>query len=111
MLGTFDCALDLPRADELEVIGTEGVLRIPDPWLCRAGEIILTRDGAPERVPVDHLGLTGTDHDAYRIEFETFDEVVAGERPAPFGRDDAVAQAATLEGLRQAATTGQRATF
>jgi D-xylose 1-dehydrogenase (NADP+, D-xylono-1,5-lactone-forming) len=115
VLGVFDCALDLPRADELEVIGTEGVLRLPDPWLCRAPggrspEVVVIRDGAEERIPSDpdgRLGLTGTDHDAYRIEFDTFEQVVAGARPAPFGRSDAVAQAATLEALLQAARTGE----
>ncbi len=114
MLGTFDVGLDLPRADELEVIGTEGVLQIPDPWLCSQGEVILTRDGVTERIPADptgRFGLTGSEHDAYRIEFTTFEEVVAGARPAPFGRDDAIAQAHVLEGLLQSARTGHPVTF
>jgi xylose dehydrogenase (NAD/NADP) len=119
MLGTFDIGLDLPRADELEVIGSEGVLQIPDPWLCSKGEcskgeVILTRDGVTERIPADPtgtFGLTGSEHDAYRIEFNTFEEVVAGARPAPFGRDDAIAQAHVLEGLLQSAKTGHLVTF
>jgi xylose dehydrogenase (NAD/NADP) len=113
MLGVFDCALDLPRADELEVIGSEGVLRLPDPWLCSTGEVELTRDGVTERLPADptgHFGLSGRDHDAYRIEFDTFEEVAAGERPAPNGRDDAVAQATALEALLRSATTGRPVT-
>jgi D-xylose 1-dehydrogenase (NADP+, D-xylono-1,5-lactone-forming) len=39
VLGVFDCGLDLPRADELDVVGTEGVLHIPDLWLCTAAEV------------------------------------------------------------------------
>ena len=31
VLDVFDCALDQPRADELDVVGSEGVLHIPDP--------------------------------------------------------------------------------
>jgi xylose dehydrogenase (NAD/NADP) len=108
VLGVFDAALDLPRADELEIIGSEGVLQVPDPWLCRTGEVMLTRKGVTERLPADpagHFGLVGGDHDAYRIEFDTFEQVVAGDRPAPFAREDAVAQATALDGLLRAATT------
>jgi predicted dehydrogenase len=114
VLGVFDCALDLPRADELDVVGSEGVLHIPDPWLCTAGEIELTRKGVTERIPADpdgRFGLTGNEQDAYRIEFDTFEEVVAGARAQPFGRADAVAQAATLEAVLHAAQTGQAVTL
>jgi len=36
-LGQFDVALDYPRRDELEIIGTAGKITVPDPWLCRLG--------------------------------------------------------------------------
>jgi predicted dehydrogenase len=36
VLAQFDVALDLTRRDELELVGTEGRLVVPDPWLCRA---------------------------------------------------------------------------
>jgi predicted dehydrogenase len=114
VLGVFDCALDLPRADELDIIGTEGVLHIPDPWLCTAGEIQLIRNGVTERLPADPDGqfaLTGQEQDAYRIEFDTFEQIVAGTRPQPFGRADAVAQAATLEAVLRAARTGTPVTL
>jgi predicted dehydrogenase len=106
VLGVFDCALDLPRADELDVVGSEGVLQIPDPWLCTTGEVLLTRKGVTERLAADQLGLTDTENDAYRIEFDTFEQVAAGERPQPFGRTDAIAQAATLEATLHAAKSG-----
>ena len=56
MTGTFDVALDLPRADGLELAGTVGTLRIPDPWICRAGFLELIRDGTAEKIPVDPSG-------------------------------------------------------
>ncbi|XVU21055.1 Gfo/Idh/MocA family protein [Actinoplanes sp. CA-054009] len=49
VLAQFDVGLDLPRRDELEVIGTEGRLLIPDPWLCRAGYVELTHGDIVER--------------------------------------------------------------
>jgi hypothetical protein len=58
----------------------------------RSGEVQLIRDGTAERLPAapaDRFGLSGSDHDAYRIEFDAFEQTVAGERPSPFGRDDA----------------------
>ena len=110
VLGVFDCALDLPRADEHDVVGSEGTLHIPGPWLYTTGEIHLTRKGVTERIPADPdgtYGLTSSEENAYRIECDTFEQVVAGERPQPFGRPDAVAQAATLEAVLRAARTGQ----
>jgi predicted dehydrogenase len=109
VLGTFDVALDLPRADQLELVGTNGTLRIPDPWICRTGLLELTRKGETEVIPVDPAGLyrlTGEEDDPYRIEFETVSAAIAGRGPLEFGRDDAIAQATTYEALMRSATTG-----
>ncbi|MEU7901395.1 Gfo/Idh/MocA family oxidoreductase [Actinoplanes sp. NPDC049118] len=108
-LATFDTALDLPRADELELIGTEGSLRIPDPWICRNGHPELTRKGVTEQIPVDPAGqhaLTGSEADPYRIEFETVSAAITGGPPLTFAREDAIAQATTCEALMYAATSG-----
>jgi xylose dehydrogenase (NAD/NADP) len=109
VLGTFDAALDLPRADELELIGADGTLRNPDPRIGRAGHLELTRKGETERIPVDPAGtwrLTGAEADAYRIELDVISAACAGARPPEFGRDDAVAQATVYEALMRSATTG-----
>ena len=108
VLGTFDAALDLPRADQLELIGTKGTLRIPDPWICRAGLLELIRKGETQEIPVDPAGryrLTGEKDDPYRIEFQTVSAAIAGDGPLEFGRDDAIAQASTYEALMRSATT------
>ncbi len=100
----FDTGLDLPRRDELELIGTGGKLTIPDPWLCRPGYLDLERDGRTERLPADPsgaAGLTGEEADAYRIEFDTVSAAIAGEAQLPSGRADAVAQAVVLQALRR----------
>jgi xylose dehydrogenase (NAD/NADP) len=109
VLGTFDAGLDLPRADELELIGTEGSIRIPDPWICRGGQLEVTRKGATERVAVDPgggWGLTGAEADPYRIEFATVSEAIATGTPVEFGREDAVAQATAFEALMESARHG-----
>jgi predicted dehydrogenase len=102
VLAQFDVGLDLTRRDELELIGTEGKLTIPDPWLCRTGYLELERDGVSERLPVDPAGdydLTDPEHDAYRIELDAVSAAILDGTPLPFGRADAVAQASVLDSL------------
>ncbi|NMO49657.1 Gfo/Idh/MocA family oxidoreductase [Actinoplanes sp. TBRC 11911] len=97
-LAQFDVALDYPRRDELEIVGTAGRITVPDPWLCRPGRLDLVRDGVTESVPA-------RPGDPYRIEFETVSQAIeTGAEPA-FGRADAVAQAAAVEAVRTAAAT------
>jgi D-xylose 1-dehydrogenase (NADP+, D-xylono-1,5-lactone-forming) len=101
----FDVALDLPRRDELEVIGTEGKITVPDPWLCRRGYIDVEQSGVTRRHDVDPANAFSLSYredpdngDAYRIENAT--------EPA-FGRADAIDQAAVLEAVRLSAELGQ----
>lgn len=106
-LAQFDVALDHPRRDELEIVGTAGRIVVPDPWLCREASVHLHRDGAVERLaadPDDRFALRDPDLDAYRIEFENASRVITGEVAPAFGRDDAIAQATALERVREAAS-------
>ncbi|MEV6491015.1 Gfo/Idh/MocA family oxidoreductase [Actinoplanes sp. NPDC051633] len=104
--GAFDAALDMPRADELELVGDAGTLRIRDPWICRAGYVSLVRDGKEERLPVDPTGrhgLTGTEADPYRIEFARINAAITGASALEFGPEDAVAWATAFEQVLRAA--------
>jgi D-xylose 1-dehydrogenase (NADP+, D-xylono-1,5-lactone-forming) len=106
VLAQFDVGLDLPRRDELELVGTEGKLTLPDPWLCRPDHLELERDGDLERLPADPdgtFGLTDPDHDVYRIELGTVSTAIAAGDELPFSRPDAVAQATVLQALRHSA--------
>ena len=109
VLAQLDIGLDLTRRDELELVGTEGRLTVPDPWLCRSDHLELARDGRVERIPVDPdgaFGLSDPDHDVYRIELDTVSAALAaGEQPS-FGRADAIAQATALEALARSAELG-----
>ena len=109
VLGQFDVALDLTRRDELELVGTEGRLTVPNPWLCRAPHLELSRDGRVDRIPVDPDGafaLTDPEHDVYRIELDTVSAAIAGGGEPSFGRSDAIAQATVLEALYRSAELG-----
>jgi D-xylose 1-dehydrogenase (NADP+, D-xylono-1,5-lactone-forming) len=109
VLAQFDVGLDLTRRDELELVGTDGKLTVPDPWLCRSDHLELVRDGRRERLPVDPdgaFGLTDPERDVYRIELDTVSAALAGGGEPSFGRADAVAQATALEALHRSAELG-----
>jgi len=95
----FDCGTALPDRDELEVVGTEGSLFLDDPWHCRAPVIELRRESKVEQIELDPV-------DSYRLEMENLADAIRGEAPLLLGRDDAVAQARTLEALQRSAETG-----
>jgi D-xylose 1-dehydrogenase (NADP+, D-xylono-1,5-lactone-forming) len=104
VLAQFDTALDLPRRDELELIGTEGRLTVPDPWLCRQGAVEVHSGGHRWRLPADPAGTFGLgrpDHDVYRIELDAISAAIAGDEQSSFGRADVVDQAAVLQALRR----------
>jgi hypothetical protein len=92
VLSHFDCGMVTAPRDELEVVGSTGRLWLDDPWHGR--EPVLWLDG--ERLEVERVN-------AYARELEELAAVAAGERPARFGRDDAVAQARAIEALYAAA--------
>jgi D-xylose 1-dehydrogenase (NADP+, D-xylono-1,5-lactone-forming) len=113
VLAQFDVALDFPRRDELELIGTAGKMTVPDPWLCRYGYLDLEQGGATERLPADPTGKYGLsaypdNDDAYRIELDTACRVIAGNAEPRFGRADAIDQAAVIEATRKSAIAGVR---
>jgi predicted dehydrogenase len=94
----FDCGTTLPHRDELEAIGTEGSLFLDDPWHCQRPVIELRRDGV-ERIELQR-------HDSYRLELENLSDAIRGEAELVIGREDAVAQARTIEALARSARTG-----
>ncbi len=108
-LAQFDVGLDLPRRDELELVGTAGRIIVDDPWLCRGGWIDLVDASGRHRLPVDPddtWGLTGAVYDGYRIELDTLSRAIVEGTGTAFGRADAVAQARALEAVRSASLAG-----
>jgi D-xylose 1-dehydrogenase (NADP+, D-xylono-1,5-lactone-forming) len=100
VLATFDCGTALPDRDELEAIGSEGSLFVDDPWHGRTPVIELRRGGEVELISVEEA-------DSYRLELENVSDAIRGEARLLLGREDAVAQARALEGLRRSAATGE----
>jgi D-xylose 1-dehydrogenase (NADP+, D-xylono-1,5-lactone-forming) len=102
VLGSFDCGLDVVDRAELEVIGDAGSLFLGDPWHSRETVIEVRRPDGTERIEIAR-------RDPYACELEDFAAAVRGERPHPFGRDDAVGQARTIAALYRSAEFGAEA--
>jgi predicted dehydrogenase len=103
VLGVFDCGLDMAAHASLEVVGEGGSLYVADPWHSRAPGITLRRaSGEVEEIAIEAV-------DPYACELEDFAAAVRGERPHPFGREDAVGQARTIAALYRSAEFGAEA--
>jgi xylose dehydrogenase (NAD/NADP) len=102
VLSHFDCALDLADRSDLEVVGSEGSLRVSDPWHSRKTGIQLTReDGQDEHFDVPPA-------DPYGCELDDLAGAIAGEHPPRLGVSDALGQARTIHALYAAAASGNR---
>ena len=99
VLGLLDCGFDLPERRGLEVVGAEGVVRLPEPWAGSPPVLEVRRGRRTVREELPHA-------DPYRLELEDVARAAAGERPPLLGRDDALGQARVLAALRRAAAEG-----
>jgi D-xylose 1-dehydrogenase (NADP+, D-xylono-1,5-lactone-forming) len=96
LIAQIDTGMELPRRDGLEVVGTEGSLVIPDPWLARRLVLHLRRGESREEIALAPA-------DPYRLELENMCAAVRGEDQPLLGRDDALGQARVLEALSRSA--------
>ena len=79
----------------LEAIGTEGAIRLPDPWHNVRGVFYLN----DEEIRLDP-------GNPYQLELENVGAAIRGEARPRLGRADALGQARTIEALYQSAATG-----
>lgn len=96
VLSHFDCSFVVPRRAELEVLGEEGSLFLTTPFVITSPGIELRRDGGVKQVVVEQ-------EDSYRLELDNVSAAIRGETPPLLGREDAVAQARTIEALYESA--------
>jgi xylose dehydrogenase (NAD/NADP) len=101
VLGTFDCAFDVPYRAGIEVVGETGTIVSRDPWHGQSpGVQVLRPDTAPEDVPVEAAN-------PYARELDDFAAAARGGRAPRLGRDDAVGQARVIEALYESAASGR----
>jgi predicted dehydrogenase len=80
----------------LEAIGSGGSLVLTNPW--QGQPVSIVRDGVETKLDGEN---------AYRLELENVGRAIRGEGPPLLGREDAMGQARTLDGLLRSAETGQ----
>jgi predicted dehydrogenase len=100
VVALFDCGTSLPNRDELEAVGTEGSLFLDDPWHCNEPVLELRTDEGVERIQVEGAN-------PYRLELESMNAAIRGERPALLGRQDALGQVRVIDALFRSAETGR----
>jgi predicted dehydrogenase len=91
-LGQLDCGMDLPRRAVIEIVGSEGELRLPDPWFADVPRIELRRGDEESVEEPPHAN-------PYACELEDLAAAARGERAPLLGREDAVAQARAIAAL------------
>jgi xylose dehydrogenase (NAD/NADP) len=96
VISHFDCGFVLPRRSELEILCEQGSLFVERPFVIREPGFELRRDGDVEWVAVE-------DVDSYLLELDNVSGAARGEAQLLLGRDDALAQARTIEALYRAA--------
>jgi xylose dehydrogenase (NAD/NADP) len=82
----------------IEAIGSEGSLRLDDPFAGRATKLVGS-DGFVADIPKVN---------PYELELDDFAAAIRGEHPVRLGRADMLGQARALAALYESAATGQR---
>ncbi len=81
----------------LEAIGSNGSIRLTNPWLPDDPDPTLIRDGA--ETPIDYF-------DPYQLELEDVSAAIRDHRPPLLGRAEALGQARAVEALYRSAESG-----
>jgi D-xylose 1-dehydrogenase (NADP+, D-xylono-1,5-lactone-forming) len=100
----FDCAFDLPYRSELEVVGSEGVARVVDPFTI--GSLGIGGSGIEIRRGEDFEVIRAEEENHFKLELENLSDAIRGSGDPLLGRADAVAQARVIEALYRAAKDG-----
>ena len=99
VLAHFDSGLVCDDRFELEVVGDEASLYLPDPWHCVEPRIELRRAHTAEVIEVEA-------GNPYGLEADNLAAAIRGAGPPLLGREDATGQARALEALYASADSG-----
>jgi D-xylose 1-dehydrogenase (NADP+, D-xylono-1,5-lactone-forming) len=94
MTATFACSLVSPLVQTIEVVGADGVLRVPAAFSRPPGIVVL--DGEEHHVDPGNY---------YRDELEDFCAAIRGERSVLIGREEMLGQARVLAALLASASS------
>jgi predicted dehydrogenase len=78
------------------VIGSDGIVRVPDPWHCRRG--VVEVNGEERRV---------TPANSYALEVADVTRAIQTDGEVLVGRDETIGQARAIEAVYRSADTGE----
>ncbi len=97
VLATIDCGFDVVARSELEIVGSEGRIVLPDPWHGLRPRIVLERGVEREVIKLKPVN-------SYRLQLDDVSHAIREGREPLLGRADALGQARTIEALYRAAS-------
>jgi predicted dehydrogenase len=101
-VGAFDCGFVLPMRQWLEIVGTKGVVRVPEMWLPGADATAeITRGDGPAEV------VTMGGRDQIVCMLEDFGQAVREGRDVAPSPDEAVRTLKVMDALRRSAKEGK----
>lgn len=100
VLAQFQCGFTIERRYELEVIGTDGRLRVATPYRIEEPGVDLWTANGHRRIEIQNV-------DSYRLQLDNFSAAIEGDALPLLGRSDALGQARALAALRASATSGE----
>ena len=105
VLGQFSCGLDAAPSQGLEAVGSDGSLHVSHPFTADVERVEVRRGLIFDELEVEQIEVEHANR--YRLQLENFGRAVRGDEPPLLGRDDAVAQARTLDALLRSAESGR----
>jgi xylose dehydrogenase (NAD/NADP) len=97
VIAYFDAGMVVaPPRSALEVVGSDGVLMLNDPWRCLTPVIELRRPDGVEKIDVKAAN-------SYTLEADNFSLAIRGQAGPLLGREDAIGQARCIAALYQSA--------
>jgi xylose dehydrogenase (NAD/NADP) len=100
-LAQFDCGFRAPYRTRMEIVGAEGRIEIPDPWVPGAGAPLRIARGDEE----EELVVEGEDR--YRLEIEDLADAALHARPPRVSLAESRGNVATLVALLESAREGR----
>jgi predicted dehydrogenase len=100
LIASLHCGFNANKRIVAEIVGTKGVLEVPDTFLDNAGAITLTLGDERREIPV-------AASDRYRLEVEDFSAAILEQRAPQLGLDESVRNAEILDRLLAASRTSR----
>lgn len=92
IIATLQCGMNAHFQNDATIVGTRGVLKVPQPFLGKTGTMTLTTGGGSQTVRAGWV-------DPYQREIEDFGEVVLSGKPPLFPLEETLRNMQVIDGM------------